>query len=208
MNKLLILCGLAVVSTTFTPVEVKYPTVCEIHPLKTDFQKADPMAQATNEQVIRVAPEWNDSFIPTEMADLDLKNIPFIEEDDVVDLGFDAALYLPEGFDPHKTFFDMDAVIYIEDNQEVEPDFDTAAYLPEAFNAYAPPSYFMSIAYIEAEAEEDLGFDTSRYLPADFNPYDVYVDLNSIVYIEEEEEIVLGFNTTDYLPRGFDPYSR
>ena len=207
MNKLLILCGLAVVSTTFTPEAVKSPAACDPLPLEAENLNAEPMVQATTKIVFWDSPESVNFRNPTDRAALDLKSIPYLEEEDSIDLGFDTDLYLPSGFDPYKTYFDYDAVVYIEAEDD-NLDMDTASYLPEGFNPYAAPDDFMSISYMEDEADEDLGFDTAPYLPAGFDAYEKQLDLKSIVYLEENEDFVLGFDTAAYLPEGFNPYSQ
>lgn len=119
-------------------------------------------------------------------AELDLNEIVFIEEEDL-NLGFDTADYLPENFDPHKTYFDLNSIPYIEDEGDFDLGFDTVDYLPEGFNPYTDIIPVKSINYIEME-DMELGFDTKEYLPQGFSPYEPYFDLNSIQYIEEEED--------------------
>jgi hypothetical protein len=103
MNKLLILCGLAVLSTTFTPEKSKTPSECEPLTLKANFQNVNPVILAMDQEDIWDAPQWTDPSKTADKTEIDLKNIPFLEEEDEVDLGFDTALYLPEGFDPHNS---------------------------------------------------------------------------------------------------------
>jgi len=47
--------------------------------------------------------------------ELDINTIKYIEEEEVIDLGFDTADYLPEGFNPYEVYFDLNSVQFIED---------------------------------------------------------------------------------------------
>ena len=96
-------------------------------------------------------------------------SIPFIEEAEEIDLGFDPADYLPEDFDPHKVYFDLNAIEYVEFGND-ELGFDTAPYLPEGFDPYTDVVPVGSVNYIKDD-EIDLGFDTAKYLPKNFDPY-------------------------------------
>lgn len=65
----------------------------------------------------------------------DINSIEFIETPKKIDLGFDTAKYLPEGFNPYGGKVSVKSLNYIEDEQ-VELGFDTAEYLPEGFDPY------------------------------------------------------------------------
>ena len=141
--------------------------------------------------------------------ELDLSEIEFIEEESVVDLGFETKDYLPEGFNPYENFFDLNSIIYIEDETEIDLGFDTEDYLPGDFDPYAANFDVHSINYIE-EGEEEivLGFNTADYLPEGFNAYEAYVNISEMAYVDMEEmEWEFGFDTMTYLPVDFDPYA-
>ena len=53
-----------------------------------------------------------------------------------MDLGFDTAKYLPEGFDPYEKTFDLNAIEYIEAEEEIDLGFDPMSYLPENFDPF------------------------------------------------------------------------
>lgn len=127
----------------------------------------------------------------------DLSTIEYIEEEDF-DLGFNTSDYLPEDFDPHTYYFNMDSITYVEEEFVL---IDSEKNLPTDFNAYANPTNIEGINFMEEDVV-DLGFDTAAYLPEGFDPHEFYFDLDSVEYIEEEEE--LDFNTAQYLPAGFN----
>ncbi|VAW12246.1 FIG00652311: hypothetical protein [hydrothermal vent metagenome] len=105
----------------------------------------------------------------TEIENLDINSIQYIEEEEEFDLGFDTADYLPENFDPYKFYVNLDAVVYIEDN-EIDT-FDSAKFLPEGFDAYADPTDVQSINYIDERDNIVLNFDAKKHLPEGFNAY-------------------------------------
>jgi len=82
-----------------------------------------------------------------EKEELDINSIAYIEEEFELELGFDTADYLPEGFDASTYYFDTNSVVYIETPFEIG--FDTRDYLPEGFDAYAYPNDVQSINYID-----------------------------------------------------------
>lgn len=132
--------------------------------------------------------------------------VTYIEEEEVVDLGFDTADYLPENFDPTKFYVNLDAITYLEE-ECIALGLETSAYLPEGFDAYAAPQDIDGITYIDENDTIVTDFDASEHLPEGFDPYEFYFDLNSIEYIEEEE-IELDFNVGKHLPVGFDPTAK
>ena len=210
MNKLLLLCGLVMLSTTTTPLE-------EIATTENTYQKVALGEMNAEVNVIEVytseaatpitAPKLISRNVNNSTYELDLNEIVFIEEEENIDLGFDTQDYLPEGFDANEVYVNLDNVNFIEED-EFDLGFDTTEYLPENFDAYAAPEGIEGINYMEEEEVIDLGFDTAAYLPEGFNPYETYVfDLDSVEYIEEDEEIEFDFNPADYLPEGFNPYS-
>lgn len=118
--------------------------------------------------------------------ELNLNEIIFVEEDTEIDLGFNTADYLPEGFNPYEPYFNLDSITYIED-EELELGFDTSAYLPEGFDPYTEVVPVNSINFIEEESI-DLGFDTKKYLPEAFSPYEIVKKPHT------EKKVILEFN--------------
>lgn len=195
--------------TTTTPQENKLTTNCTL----TEDSTYVSMDDVNNSEVLamHIETEWKAPKLVSRTLvhapeDIKVSEIVYIEEETSIDLGFDTADYLPEGFDPYNVYFDVNSVEFMDD-EDIELGFDTASYLPENFNAYANPSNLDAINYIEGEAI-DLGFDTAKYLPEGFDPYEFYFDLDSVEYIEDEDELDLNFNTEDYLSATFDPLSR
>lgn len=195
--------------TTTTPQENKLTSNCttsedSIHVSMADVNSHELLAMET--ETIWKAPKLVSRLTVKTPEDIKVSEIVFIEEEASLDLGFDTAEYLPEGFDPYNVYFDVNSIVYIDDEM-TELGFDTAEYLPTNFNAYANPNSIDGINYIKEEVV-DLGFDTTTYLPEGFDPYEFYLDLDSVEFIEDEEELDFDFNTEDYLPAGFDPLSR
>jgi len=211
MNKLLALCGLAMLGIISTPQEKKSISKYnsqEVTLSRCQIEENNPTILLLATEEVWVTPRLVSKIRPTTSKELNLNDIPYIEDEAEIDLGFDTADYLPSNFDPYKVYFDLNTVNYIEEAVFVPLDFNTADYLPENFNPYANFPGIAGISYMEVESPLDLGFDTKMYLPEGFDPYEVYFDLNSVEYIEEEAEVEFNFNTEDYLPMGFDPYSR
>ena len=105
----------------------------------------------------------------TEKDKFDINSITYIEDEIEIDLGFDTADYLPEDFDAHQVYFDLNGVDYIEEDLAIE--WDTKEYLPKEFNAYAYPTDVQSINFIDGSDTFALGFDTQNYLPLNFNAF-------------------------------------
>ena len=73
----------------------------------------------------------------TALAVINPNEITVIEEEETVELGFDAFEYLPIEFDAYSDMNLTDKDFEIFENEEtVDLGFDTAAYLPADFNAY------------------------------------------------------------------------
>ena len=209
MNKFLFLCGLVMLGTTTTPQETKLTSNCsstEDSIYEATFEVNNPEIFAMQSETVWKAPKLISRMPVNAPDDIKVSEIVFIEEETAIDLGFDTADYLPEGFDPYKVYFDINSVEFIDDEAE-ELGFETAAYLPEDFNAYANPGSLDGINYIEDE-DIVLGFDTADYLPEGFDPHEFYFDLDSVEYIEDEDDLEFDYGTGDYLPVGFDPLSR
>ncbi|MDB4293058.1 hypothetical protein N9954_06570 [Maribacter sp.] len=104
-----------------------------------------------------------------EKGELDINTISYIEEEEVIDLGFDTADYLPADFDPYKVYFDLNSITIIED--EIQINFDSKKNLPADFDVDAYPTDSESFNYIDADDTISLDFDSSKNLPDGFNPY-------------------------------------
>lgn len=138
---------------------------------------------------------------------LSLDDILFIEMDAELELDFDTEVYLPAGFNPYMSGFDVDQIDFVDLSEE--EDFGIVGSLPADFDPYAIGNVLTAVNYIEEEDELELGFDTAKYLPVGFNPYKAYDFLDTIEYIEmEEDDINLGFDTLAYLPSDFDPHKK
>ena len=98
----------------------------------------------------------------------DINSIEYIEEEAEIDLGFDVADYLPEGFDPYKMYVDLNTIEYIEEETEFP---DLSMHLPANFDVYAYPQDVQSVNYIDESDEVKLDFDSKKHLPEGFNPY-------------------------------------
>lgn len=195
--------------TTTTPQETKLTSNCtsteeSIYESTVNVNNLETLAMQS--ETVWKAPKLVSRIPENTPDDIKVSEIVFIEEETSIDLGFDTADYLPEGFDPHNVYFDINSVNFIDDEEEMLG-FDTAAYLPENFDAYANPGSLEGINYIEEEVI-DLGFDTARYLPEGFDPYEFYFDLDSVEYIEDEDDLEFDYSTGDYLPVGSDPLTR
>ena len=129
-----------------------------------DLETVQPVI-STKAMVITSDPDCKENAV------LDLSEIVFIEEEPQIALGFDAADYLPEGFDPYKLYVDLNAVEYVEEQEEIILGFEVADYLPANFDPYAAPSAIEGINYMEEEEHIELGFDAAEYLPENFDPY-------------------------------------
>lgn len=157
MKNILAICGLVLLSSTATA-----------NNLETFDGTALTTVYGTTDSQFPLG--YNNCIICKDTAKLDLDKIVFIEEEDLFDLGFDTAEYLPEGFDPYKVYVDLDAIEFIEE-QETELGFNTAEYLPEGFDPYAAPADFNSISYMETEEDIYPQIDTQSLLPDGFDPY-------------------------------------
>lgn len=93
---------------------------------------------------------------------LDINTIEYIEDDMDFDLGFDTADYLPEDFDAHQVYFNINSIEYIE--EELAMELDTQQYLPVGFNAYAYPSDVQSINYIDENDAFEFHMNTIPYV--------------------------------------------
>ena len=210
MNKLLLIYGCLFMSSSPIAEAQKstVPVVQTSQETNRSFEN-NFTALTIEADVIEEAPFYVLRYEDSTPYELDLNEIEFIEEETVVDLGFETADYLPEGFNPYETFFDLNSIIYIGDETEIDLGFDTSEYLPGDFDPYSANFDVNAISYIE-EGEEEivLDFDTADYLPEGFNPYEVYFNVNSLDFVDMEEiEWEFGFDTMDYLPVDFDPYA-
>ena len=157
MRSILVLCGMVMLSTTATPNNLKTP-------IANQERQLQPVAGT-----LTLIP---DNCVTCRNAKaINLDEIRFIEKEDTVDLGFDTAEYLPEGFDPYEVYVDLDAIKYIEEDEGEELGFETTAWLPEGFDPYAAPADFASISYLEPEGDLLPEFDTKTWLPEGFDAY-------------------------------------
>lgn len=173
MKELILICGLTLLGSE--PAQENVKNCTEIQTPNVTTTVSQDMLAANFENADTII--WSKAIVIgsvtdcEENADLDLNEIVFIEEEPQIELGFDAADYLPEGFDPYKLYVDLKAVEYVDELEEINLGFDTADYLPENFDPYAYPSDVESINYIEKEEQIELRFDTIDYLPENFDPY-------------------------------------
>ncbi|MBM1105690.1 hypothetical protein JQC67_06000 [Aurantibacter crassamenti] len=109
------------------------------------------------------------SDIKKEVEEFDLNSILYIEDEEVIDLGFNTADYLPEDFNPNTYYFNLNWVEYVDEskveNVEVENN------LPSEFDAYSNPEGIEGVNYIDLNDEIVIGFNTKQYLPKGFNAF-------------------------------------
>jgi len=96
-----------------------------------------------------------------------IETIQFMEDEEV-ELGFETAPYLPEGYDPYKMYFDISKISFLEEPLEYQ--IDLGSYLPKDFNPFPEMVNFDSIDFMEVE-EIEIEFNTADYLPEGFDPY-------------------------------------
>lgn len=99
----------------------------------------------------------------------DINTVEYIEDEVEINLGFDTADYLPEGFDPYKVYVDLNAIEYVEEEEMTTSNL--SKYLPKNFDAYANPTDVQSISYIADNDSVELNFETKKHLPKGFNAY-------------------------------------
>ncbi len=105
----------------------------------------------------------------TDCEVLAIDEITYIEPTEEVELDFDTAKYLPEGFDAYQGMGpNLEEIAFIEPTEDIDLGFDTARYLPIGFDAYKGMEIDLNdIEYIEEEVELDL--NVQSYLPGNFN---------------------------------------
>ncbi|WP_027076701.1 hypothetical protein [Maribacter antarcticus] len=107
----------------------------------------------------------------TQNNHINIYDIDLIEVEEELELGFDTAPYLPEGFNAYagmETTLDNLGLVEIEEN--IDLGFNTKEYLPEGFNPYQGMIFAIEdIVVIEEEEEFILDFNTKKYLPNSFN---------------------------------------
>lgn len=109
------------------------------------------------------------SDIHKDVEEFDLDSVEFIEEEEIIELGFNTSDYLPENFDPYAFYFDLDSVEFIEES-DVE-DLRIKNRLPKGFDAYADPKGIEGINYMDPNDEISVDFNTKKYLPKGFDAY-------------------------------------
>jgi hypothetical protein len=127
-------------------------------------------------------PQFEENLIlQAQTENVNIEDLIYIEDAEIVELGFDTATYLPEDFNPYQgMIFELEDIIYVEEEDEIELNFNTSTFLPKNFNAYSSEVVNVEdIMYIESEDEIDLGFDTADYLPKGFNPYE---EMQAVVF--------------------------
>ncbi|MRI00577.1 hypothetical protein GH721_08565 [Kriegella sp. EG-1] len=107
--------------------------------------------------------------IEKEIEEFDVNSVQYIEDEEVFELGFDTADYLPENFDPYAYYFNLSWVEYVED-AEIET-LEVKNNLPKDFDAYANPKGIEGINYIDLNDEIVLEINTNKYLPKGFNAF-------------------------------------
>lgn len=104
-------------------------------------------------------------------VDPSLEALGLIEVEEELELDFDTAKYLPEGFNPYagmKNSYDYLNLVEVE--EEIELGFNTKEFLPENFNPYQGMIFAVEdIVVLELEEEFNLDFDPKKYLPNSFN---------------------------------------
>ena len=105
------------------------------------------------------------------IAEIDIEDIIVLEEEEVIDLGFDTTEYLPVGFNAYEGMdFKLDEIAYLEEEEVIDLGFDTAAYLPADFDPYQTAELDLNeIIFLEEEEEIVLDFNVEDYLPANFD---------------------------------------
>jgi len=101
-------------------------------------------------------------------------SIAYIEEEIPVELGFDTASYLPDGFDAYDLPENIMDISYIREDASVQLDFNVCKYLPRVFDPYKEYFDLNSIEYIEEEEVIEFDFDIHDYLPSDFTPISTF----------------------------------
>ena len=118
MNKLILLCGLVMLGTTTTPQENKLTSNCttsedSIYVSIEGVNSHELLAMET--ETIWKAPKLVSRISVNAPEDIKVSEIVFIEEEPSIELGFDTAEYLPEGFDPYSVYFDVNAIEFIDE---------------------------------------------------------------------------------------------
>ncbi|MBT8315758.1 MAG: hypothetical protein KJP26_14980, partial [Maribacter sp.] len=126
MNKLMLICGLMLLGSVPAQENVKIGT--QVQPVSIASAISQDMLVANIEMAETII--WSESILLgsdtdcKENANLDINEIVYIEEEPQIELGFDTAEYLPEGFDPYKLYVDLNAVEYVVVQDEIELGFN------------------------------------------------------------------------------------
>ncbi len=141
---------------------------------KGDCEKSK--EQIANQNLTELQKDFTTEILSKQNTEpLTIDEITFIELEEEIELGFDTAAYLPEGFNAYKGMdFTINELEVIEIEEDIKLGFNTSDYLPDGFNPYAGMEFeleeiFADIVLIEEEI--DLGFDTTKYLPVGFDAY-------------------------------------
>jgi len=154
---------------------------------KGECEKSKEHHEAKNAFMELQQPFINNFITDRENDIVSVNDFLFVEIEEEIDLGFDTATYLPEGFDAYAGMgLNLNEIDLVETEEEIDLGFDTAKYLPLGFNAYEGMDLNLNdIVIIESEEEINLGFDTAKYLPAGFNPYNGMETGNFLTFDEE-----------------------
>jgi len=167
MNKLII-CGLVLLSTTATS-QHESPLLDNV--FENVVLSIDPEIIHEPQILVPAYEEYklNEGGNKASFKVVAWYDVMYLEEE-IIDLGFETALYLPEDFDAHAVPTDLAGINFMEEESDLDPVFDTTGYLPEGFDPYDIYIDLDAIVFLEDE-DLDLGFDTAKYLPIGFDPY-------------------------------------
>lgn len=78
-----------------------------------------------------------------------------VEEEEIIEVGYDTAQYVPEGFNAYKGMeLDIDKIVCVEEEEVIEVGHDTTKHLPIGFNPYEGMAFDADdIIYVELEEE-------------------------------------------------------
>jgi len=190
----------------------------EKHKCDGKKDKRDKVVMETNyghlfEEGIRL--EW-------EAANLTVEDVHVIEVEEEIELGFNVADYLPEGFDPYlgmNAELTDNSIKAVEEATIGEPVLNEELLNAEEIQQLFTEGMRMEweienlkpadIHVIQVEEELDIDFDIAAYLPENFDPYQgMDPKMEDFLYLWMEEEVGLGFNiddSMDFLAELFHP---
>jgi hypothetical protein len=95
-----------------------------------------------------------------------LSEIIYVEDTEDVELGFNTQDYLPRGFNPYESFFNIHSIEFIEPLMEVNFDFEVKDFLPRGFMAGIPYFNVMEIPYVIDFDENKFYIELKAFLTA------------------------------------------